>query len=114
MPEGRFKISRRVYESAKAVNSPQRAADADAIAGFLKSLAGDVESGKTRGVSQIREQYNSGMATKFNAEQKANWLGFSAVVGRIIYDLLQSGALGTWQDWVDLLLEIAAALELVL
>jgi len=113
VPEGRFKISRRVFDAARSVPSTQRAAEAREIAAFLDGVASDIEDGKTRGLDAYTKALTGGMSSKFTSDQSRQWVGFTTLLGRIIYDLYTSGALGTWQDWVALLQEIIAALRLV-
>jgi hypothetical protein len=112
VPEGRFGVSKRVFDWASSVKSSTRKDEAQKIARVLQDVASRVKGGQVAGNTGIRTSLIDGMRQALDPQQLLNWIAFGEQLARLIVEYLPK--LQTPQDWVDFLVEIANALVLVL
>jgi hypothetical protein len=100
---------------ALEVDSPTREREAKALGEALKGLAQRIERGELKTAESIRLALPKATREAFEGAGLAasipKWnLGFALKIVNLIVQFLADGKLSTMQDWMEFLLEIAAAL----
>jgi len=112
VPDGLFGISKLAFELAGSVVSPNRAAEARALATAAETVAATIAAGA---VSSPQEILQALLAANNAAVGQAipAWTPWGAAIGLKLRELYHAGRLKTAADWSACLREIAIGLQAV-
>ena len=116
--DGRFAIAKAVYRSAMAVNSPDRVAEAQALAAVFASVSAQIAAGTLNGTLLDPQWHKISVAlTAGNkpvmAKHLSAWKSSAEELSEAIASRYSDDKLKNNQDWADLLSEISIGLKAV-
>ena len=115
-PDGRFKLSKLVYDAAmKSVNADKREIGAKVSANAYKSISAAIAAGTIKSIEDALKEVKKANDANLAAAGIANgvWTTFGVVLQNYLFDLYDKNQITTVSDFRDAFLEVAAGLEKV-
>ncbi len=116
-PDGKFKISKKVYEAAmnKVAAGPNRQKAALALAGSFRGIASAIAAGAMKDTKTILENTTKSNQTALTnaGVAKSEWEVFFRDLQDMTFALYETNQANTAEDWAQAWLEISLAMEAV-
>ena len=114
LPDGQFGVAKLVYEEASKVPSPNRAAEASALADQFEAVAAQIAAGTLRNALSISSAIKAAGAKALTTpEANAAWGPAADKFGQVIYGFYKAGKFREPSDWATCLREISSGLRAV-